>query len=290
MKYYFLINPNSGKNKKINIKEKIEAACKKRNISHEIIEIKDVHDVDDTVVNIPDEECVIFSVGGDGSVSKVIHGILQSKNKILGVIPAGSGNDFYKSLKKMSSGVHTIDVGKINERYFINIACIGLDADVANNIDIIKNKKFIPVKQRYNASLIYTFFKYKFKKLQIKMGDVQVEKDCTILAVCNGQYYGGGYRIAPHALLDDGMFDIYVVEKMPKPKMIPVLLKLIRGTHESSPKVEKYTDGIVTIDTPMLCSCNVDGDPISGTHFELKIQRNTLRVFHDKNLIEDIIR
>ena len=65
------------------------------------------------------------------------------------------------------------------------------------------------------------------------MGETQVENSCTILAVGNGQYYGGGFRIAPHALLEDGMFDIYFVEKLPKPKIIPILIKLLRGKHEN---------------------------------------------------------
>ena len=57
------------------------------------------------------------------------------------------------------------DVAQINDKYFINIACFGIDADVGNNTKIIKNK-LIPIKQRYNASLIYTFFKYKNKEAE----------------------------------------------------------------------------------------------------------------------------
>ena len=70
------------------------------------------------------------------------------------------------------------------------MACLGLDADVANNISFIRKKKWIPVSQRYNASLVYSYFKYKFKDLKITMGETQVENSCTILAVGNGQYYG----------------------------------------------------------------------------------------------------
>lgn len=82
----------------------------------------------------------------------------------LGVIPVGTGNDFYKSILKQNTEMYEkIDVAQINDKYFINIACFGIDADVGNNTKIIKNK-LIPIKQRYNASLIYTFLNTKTKK------------------------------------------------------------------------------------------------------------------------------
>ena len=89
-----------------------------------------------------------------------------SKNKILGNIPTGSGNDFERTLNQYDDGIHDFDFGIINGRHFINVACVGLDADVANNISWIRKKKWIPVSQRYNASILYTFIKYKFKKVK----------------------------------------------------------------------------------------------------------------------------
>ena len=64
-------------------------------------------------------------------------------------------------------GESVIDLGKINDTYFINVACTGLDAEVGNNVDILRNT-FIPTSQLYNASIIYTFVKFKFKKVIFK--------------------------------------------------------------------------------------------------------------------------
>jgi diacylglycerol kinase family enzyme len=84
---------------------------------------------------------------------------------------------------------------------------------VANNISWIRKKKWIPVSQRYNASILYTFIKYKFKKVKVQIDDNQsFENQCTILAICNGQYYGGGFRMAPHATLDDGLFEVILIK------------------------------------------------------------------------------
>ena len=239
---------------------------------------------------IPDEECVFFSVGGDGNLNEVLNGIAKSENKILGNIPTGSGNDFDKTLKQYQNGILNIDLGKINNRFFINVACLGLDADVANNISFIRKKKWIPVSQRYNASLVYSYFKYKFKDLKITMGETQVENSCTILAVGNGQYYGGGFRIAPHALLEDGMFDIYFVEKLPKPKIIPILIKLLRGKHENSEYVTRFSGNKIIIDTDELCTFNVDGEKMTSNHFEIINIPGGIKVYNDRNFIDEILQ
>lgn len=290
MKYYFIINPKSGKLNKKDIESNIRNACLKREIPYSIIYTERAGDAEKKAREISDaEECVVFSVGGDGSLNEVLNGIAGSENKILGNIPSGSGNDFDKTLKIQENGIHNVDIGKINGRYFINVACVGLDADVANNLVGFRNKKWIPVKQRYNVSLIYTFFKYKFKKLTIKMGKTSVESECTILAICNGQYYGGGFRIAPRALINDGMFDIYLVNKMAKPKIIPILVKLIKAKHEKSPKVKKYRDERVIVECENECTFNIDGELMTSKCFELEVEKNAVRVFNDRSFIEEIL-
>lgn len=291
MRYYFIINPQSGKLNKQNIETNIRNACLKREIPYRIMYTKYAGDAKRMAEKISDEEeCVVFSVGGDGNLNEVLNGIIHSENKILGSIPSGSGNDFDKTLRQFDSGIHKIDLGKINGRYFINVACVGLDADVANNVAITRQKKWIPVGQRYNASLVYSYLKYKYKKLRIQMGETSVDNECTILAVCNGQYYGGGFRIAPHSLLNDGMFDIYVVEKMSKPKMIPVLMKLLMGKHEESPLVKRYEDSKVTVESDEAYTFNVDGEMITSNHFELEIEKSAIKVFNDRKFIDEILK
>ena len=77
---------------------------------------------------------------------------------------------------------------------------------------------------------------------------------------------------------------------MPKPKLIPLLLKLIRENHESSPYVKRYTDKKIIVDSQELCTFNVDGETMRSNHFELEIVPNALRVFNDRNFIEEIIK
>ena len=87
MKYYFIINPKSGKIDKSRIEKNIREACIVREIPYEIIYTSRKGEAKKMASQIPDEECVIFSVGGDGSLNEVLNGIVGSKNKILGNIP-----------------------------------------------------------------------------------------------------------------------------------------------------------------------------------------------------------
>lgn len=289
MKYYFIINPNSGKNKKQRIEEKIANACARREVSYEIFYTRKEGEAKMLVQSIEcEDECVVFSVGGDGNINEIVNGIAGT-DKMLGVIPTGSGNDFYKTLMQLDNGIFLSDLGKINGTYFINIACIGLDADIANNIPLMRTKKWIPVKHRYTFSIIYTYIKYKFKKLKISLGEDIKEGEYTIMTVCNGQYYGGGYRIAPHAIIDDGFFDIYLVSKMPKPAIANLLLLLKKEKHEKSKRIRIYMDSKVKIESDEDMACNIDGETIISKAFEIQIDKSAIKIFNDKKFVKEIL-
>ena len=137
---------------------------------------------------------------------------------------------------------------------------------------------------------MYTFIKYKFKKVKVQIDDNQsFENQCTILAICNGQYYGGGFRMAPHATLDDGLFDVYFVEKMLKVKVLPLFVKLLSAKHEKSPKIKKYQGEKVVIDSDKRYTFNVDGEMVTDTHFEIEMRKNAVKVFCNKEFVERII-
>lgn len=290
MKYHFIINGKSGKDNKHIIEARIKKALFKREINYDIEYTKRAGDAKRIAESISDtEECVIFSVGGDGNLNDVLNGVVGSNNKIIGNIPTGSGNDFNRTLHQIDDGIHTIDIGSINDKYFLNVACVGLDADIATNVSKVREKKWIPVSQRFNASFVYTYFKYSPKRVHIDIGEVSFDNKITILAICNGQYYGSGFRIAPHALLDDGFFDIYTVKSMPKAKMLPMLAALLRGKHEKFSAMQRYQDTEIHVESQDKLSFNVDGELMSGYSFDLKIHKGAVRVFNDQELIKEIL-
>ena len=106
-----------------------------------------------------------------------MRGVIDTKN-MLGVIPGGSGNDFYKMLDGSYKLYQECDIGKVNSEYFINTFSIGIDADICDNL-IVMRRKNIPASQIYNASLVYTFLKYKDKPLEIEING-EVIKDYLV--------------------------------------------------------------------------------------------------------------
>lgn len=287
MKYIFIINAIAGRGRYKKLLPNIENACKERNIEYEIRYITEDKTGSEIAMEYKDEENIIYVVGGDGTLTKTLEGIVKAKNK-LGIIPSGSGNDTYKTIKMLPQGENLIDLAKINETYFINVACTGVDAEVANNVDILKKTK-IPTSQLYNASIIYTFIKFKFKRMKLHTKIKDIDAKYTILSICNGEYYGGGFNIAPKAQLTDGMLDIYYAEKMSKLKMIPLILRVKKGKHEGKRRVHKFRTNHVEIDFDEKITFNIDGEKLTDNHFVIDILPNAITVYNDDEFVQSIL-
>lgn len=288
MKYIFIINEIAGKGKAKKLQPNIEKACKDRNVEYEIRYITKDKSGYDIAIEYKDKEYVIYVVGGDGTIAVTLPGLIGTKNQ-LGIIPAGSGNDTYRTIKTMSKGDTPIDIGKINDTYFINVACSGIDAEVGNNMDKLRNT-IIPSSQLYNASLIYTFVKFKPKKMKMKTNIKTIEEKYTILSICNGGYYGGGFNIAPKSALTDGLLDIYYAEKMPKFKMIPLILKLKKGKHEGKRRVHKFRTNHIEIELEEEVTFNVDGEKLTDKKFIIDILPKALTLFNNNDFVEEIMK
>jgi len=288
MKYIFIVNAFAGRGKSLSVAQNIKKVCLENNIEHEIIFTNKPGEATTITKKYKDSKCVIFSVGGDGTLNEVLNGIVGSDN-MLGVIPTGSGNDFYKTLEQSYDLNPCIDIGKINDRYFINVACLGIDAEIAKNTEIMK-KKNVPAAQIYNASIVYTFFKYKFKEMELNINNAIRKEKFTVVTICNGQYYGGGYRMAPNASVTDNLFDIYYVDQVKKIEMPNLILKIKSGVHEQSPKVHKVQANRIVIQSENDIICNVDGETLISNKFEIELIKNGITLFNDKNLVDKILQ
>lgn len=288
MKHIFIINTIAGRGRYQKILPNIEKVCKEENIDYEIRYItKELNGVD-IVKEYENEENIIYIVGGDGTLTKALQGIVGTKNK-LGIIPVGSGNDTYKAIKVLPEGETKIDLAKINSTYFINVACSGIDAEVGHNMEYLRKTK-IPISQLYNASIVYTFVKFKFKNIKIKTKIKEINDKYTIVSICNGGYYGGGYNIAPKSQLTDGLLDIYYVEKMSKIKMLPLILKLKKGKHEGKRRVHKFRANHVDISLDEETIFNIDGEKLIGKDFAIDIIPQAITIYNNNILVDKIMK
>ena len=288
MKRIFIVNESAGRGRCKKIIPNIEKECKDRDIDFEIRYISKERSGYDIALEYKDKEYVIYVVGGDGTLTFVLSALVGTKNK-LGIIPAGSGNDTYRTIKNLPNKETLIDIGKINDKYFINVACTGIDAEVANNLDKIRNT-IIPTSQIYNASIVYTFIKFKHKKMKLKTGVKNIDTKYTILSICNGAYYGGGFNIAPKSALTDGLLDIYYAEKMSKINMIPLILRLKKGKHEGKRRIHKFSTTHVELELEEEITFNVDGEKLTGNKFVIDVLPKAITLFNDNDFVEEILK
>lgn len=282
MKYIFIVNPESAKGNAMKIIGNIEKVCKQEHIEYEVCYTLAQGDATRLAQSYKDDENIIYAVGGDGTLSEVLNGVVGTKNKI-GIIPAGSGNDFYRTVKELGKTEIESDVGVVNRKYFLNIACVGIDAEVANNVPLMK-KKNVKVKNLYTASILYTFTHFKFKQIHFKSQEKDEKGNFTILSICNGRYYGGGYNISPKASLEDNYFDVYYINKLRLPSIINLLLKLKKGKLEQDKRTNHFKTNNITVTSEEPIRFNVDGETIENTKFEIKIIPKAIKIYHNAEL------
>lgn len=288
--FIFIVNPTSGNNLGIKASKVIEEYCKRRNINYKIIYTEKKNDAIRIARELNEYENVtIFSVGGDGTLNEVVNGLANSKAK-LGLIPVGSGNDFYRTFKDFKGD--KIDLGKVNDRYFINVASLGLDAEIANYANKLKNGK-LSNESVYILSLIHEYFKFKPINIDID----EIKKDSTILTVCNAKYYGGGFKIAPQAKLNNGLFDIIDVKSLNKLEIINLVMQLMKAKHLENKAVNFYQTDKITVNSSIPLNCNIDGEIIKDTSFDFSIEKEALNVdvensnyFRNVLVLEKIIK
>lgn len=277
MKYIFIVNPTSGKNKGKLAGKAIDDYCKSKKVNYELIYTSRIGDATyiATMYSL-DKNNIIYSVGGDGTLNEIVNGMALTEAK-LSIIPVGSGNDFYKVFE--NNTCDKCDLGLVNDRYFINVASLGLDAEIALKANELKKYK-LPSNLIYIASIINNYF--KFNGIELSINDIS--KKITILTVCNGQFYGGGFRIAPNSILDDGLFDIYDVNKLNKIQIIKLISKLLKGTHINDKNVNFYKANNINVSSKYKLNCNVDGEIITGIDFNFSIEPNAINLYNKDEL------
>jgi diacylglycerol kinase (ATP) len=193
----------------------------------------------------------LVAVGGDGTWSGVANGILEAgagDRVRLGLVPGGTGNDLAKSLGipqrdlaacariVREGAATTIDVGRIEGRYFLNVAGFGFDiAVIEDSWDV----------RWLDGSLLYVYCAlrqlHRFPGFAVTMaadGGGEKRRDTLMLVFANARVFGGGFQIAPGADLADGLLDAVVFANMPLRRRLPIMVRLLRGTHGGDPAVE----------------------------------------------------
>lgn len=272
--HVFIINPIAGKGRAVQMIGAIKSRFKDFIQSYEI-SITEAPEHATEIANKAasgGEAVRIYSVGGDGTLNEIVNGIAGFPNVELGIIPCGSGNDVARYLYPVidplklirvlpASTSRTIDLGRLNKKYFLNIASIGFDAEVVLNRRYFKRFPLVSGSMSYILAVLTTLIKCKKYNLKITLDNKKpIEKEFLLTIFANGSYYGGGMLAAPSAKMDDGIFDFYLVESLTRRRILRFFPLFMKGKHENMEEVElaRGTKAIVESNNPF--PVNIDGE------------------------------
>jgi diacylglycerol kinase (ATP) len=220
----------------------------------------------------------IVAVGGDGTVNEVLNG-MAGADIPLGIIPLGSSNDFAQGLHIpidtreackciMASNTKKIDIGKINNRYFINIAGVGLDANVSEAANAVSTraKGMAP----YFLALLKVLIRSNPRDYSLTLDGKTKRVKAWLISIGNGSQYGGGMRILPTADTADGYFDICVIKDIDKWRIFYYLPLLIKGKHLSLANVAVYRAKEIEV-KGLGCLGHADGEVLKGDVFKFEL-------------------
>jgi diacylglycerol kinase (ATP) len=219
-------------------------------------------------------------VGGDGTCSRVAEALVKSRaDCALAVIPAGTGNDFAKTLgvakhtptqlaTLIANGTATrIDVGRVEGRHFINSCGFGFDASV---LEATARVKLLSGNALYIYAALAQLFSYK--GIPIAVAASAAEPDVLMLTVSNGRFLGGAFRIAPDASVVDGELDICVVQNANVAQRVRLFAAAIRGTHGRLPAVRTFTARSLSLTFASPPSIELDGELRHAASREVRIE------------------
>ncbi|MCP4318026.1 MAG: diacylglycerol kinase family lipid kinase [Hyphomicrobiales bacterium] len=205
----------------------------------------------------------IIAVGGDGTISETVNGFLDEDAGVRGgcafaAISAGTGADFARNLVSanepddpiagIASGrerridlgrvTYTDDAGRTASRLFINIASLGLSGAVDRAVNAERMTGLLPGKAAYYLATLGALLRHRPSMVRLTIDDrEELTLDVTMVAIANGQYFGGGMHVAPDASLDSGMFEIIILRGGPKLTVIRDMSKVYRGAHMDHPMI-----------------------------------------------------
>ena len=243
----------------------------------------------------------IIVVGGDGTMNEVVNGVFQQQrfkttDISLGMITVGTGNDWgrmfgipkdYKKAIELLLQHKTFiqDAGMVEynldgaseNRYFVNIAGLGFDAEVVLKTNRLKEKgKGGPL--LYLTNIISSLVNYKFVNALISVDGTDCEQEILSMNVGICKYNGGGMIAVPGAVPDDGLFDLTVISRMSRPYVLWSLRRLYDGTIHKHPRVDSFTGKSIRVESEDRIMLETDGESLGHTPLEFSIIPRSVKI------------
>ena len=278
-----IYNPNAGRCKLTGqldtviriFQESGHEVCVHRAVSSE--------DMEQIASQSTDVERLIIA-GGDGSIHQVVNGVLKisaEKRPTIGILPVGTANDLAYALhlpksipeacKVIAQGkTLEMDTGKLNDRYFVNVASAGLLTDVSQKVDTrVKNTLG---QLAYFLKGLETLPSYRPFRVEFEHDGKQYTEEVVLFMVANGLSVGGLRQLVPRASLTDGKLDVLMVPSAGWPETVRLLLNVLRGEKADNEGIKEFqTSAELTIRTDRPIGSDLDGESGPESTWRIKI-------------------
>jgi YegS/Rv2252/BmrU family lipid kinase len=298
MIHLFIINPAAGsRNRTQEYSQVIHKLCKEKGLQYDI-----------RVSTAPGEcarfareaaesgkEYRLYACGGDGTLNEVVQGAAGFDNAAVTVFSGGSGNDFVKLFddpqaffdleRLLDADEATFDLIDCNGDIALNICSVGLDARIGTDVSNYKRLPLLQGFRAYAASTVVNVIKGISEHYVVELNGKRIDGKQTLICVCNGRYYGGGFNPVPEADPADGLLDVLLVKKVSRIQVAGVIGKYKSGRYQQLPHlVRHYRTKRIKIICDKPTPINLDGELRTAQEVTMSLSDKKLRFFFPKGL------
>lgn len=287
MEVALVVNPTSGRGKAGRILPQVEERLRAAGATVEVLRSKSAGHATELAREAARRHGTVVAMGGDGLVHSVANGLVGTP-AAMGIVPTGSGNDFAVHLgyprrdplraaaSLLHGTVRAVDVGRVAAGpAFVCVASAGFDSEANREANRIRWARGTAV---YVLAVFRVLSRFRPARFRLTIDGEVVDLDGMFVAVGNANAYGGGMRVAPGAVLDDGLFDVVLVGAMGRGTLLAQFPRIFRGTHVSHPAVQVRRAREVRIEADRPFYLYADGEEIAPLPATLSIEPAALRV------------
>ena len=281
-----LLNPKAGTRKLSALKRQLS----KLRDEFDYITISEIEDFKSFIKSKLDNYDTFIAVGGDGTVNSLASNLINT-DRILGVLPFGSGNGFARemgfrrNIRLLADDIRRkeffgIDVLRINDSTCINVAGVGIDSFVAHSFNSLNRRGL----WNYGITTLKTVRKLKPFNVALHINNKRIEDQFYMVSFANTRQFGNDAFLAPQARADDGKFNIVLLKPFPKFLLPLFLIRLLAGTLKESAYVKYYESENPGVIFTKETRFHIDGEPFNFTgEIKVEILKNALKVLKTSN-------
>lgn len=294
MRHLFIINPAAGKRGSTG---QLEALLSKLSFPHEVVYTQKEGDAWHFTQEAAraGEPVRVYACGGDGTLNEVVNGAAGQDHVAITNVPKGTGNDFLKifgphyrelfyDLEELAAGPQTpFDLMDCNGRLGIDVVCAGVDARIAAGVHRYKDWHFVSGRGAYVLSLVENIFlKGIARPISVQMGDIRWEdRPASLLCMCNGRHYGGGFMPVGEAMPDDGVLDMLLVRRVSLFTFLRLVGKYAKGLYKQYPElILDYHGQEAAFFAREPITVVVDGEVMRDTAFTVRLSEKKVNFFY----------